>query len=427
MNRIVKQFVSLFSGTAISQLIPLAITPVLTRLYTPHEFGVYASYIAVVTILFVLCTGRYELAIISARNKGEASKIAMSTLFISFIFNLLLIALILLFGKEILNVIGFNELYNEFILVPGSLFLMSIYQTCYFLLNKYEKYNMMSRSLIIQSFAIAIFNLIIGLYSHELGLIIGYVLGQFVSSILILISCYNNKLIYNDDLTLSEMKEVWVDYIEFPKYLIVSNLANRISLQSTVIVFTKYFNTLDVGNYSLTHRILKVPMSFLGNSISQIFRQKIDEAINKNKDITKIYLFTLTLLFIVGLPIFGVIFLFSEQLFVIFLGEQWKPAGHFAVILAPMLFAQFCIAPLSAMFLFDKNQKYDLIWQLVSIIITIPVLFYTAINYKDINISLTFYSLIYVVLYIVNMSMSFFVTRKIGGKGETKINSYRIK
>lgn len=71
MKKVIKQFISLFTGTALSQLIPFLTTPILSRIYEPKDFGIYASYIAVITILFVLCTARYELAIIASEGDKE--------------------------------------------------------------------------------------------------------------------------------------------------------------------------------------------------------------------------------------------------------------------------------------------------------------------------------------------------------------------
>jgi len=38
------------TGTTIAQAIPIAISPILTRLYTPEDFGVFALFIAITSI-----------------------------------------------------------------------------------------------------------------------------------------------------------------------------------------------------------------------------------------------------------------------------------------------------------------------------------------------------------------------------------------
>ncbi len=39
-----KNVLTLMTGTTIAQAIPIAISPILTRLYTPEDFGVFVLY-----------------------------------------------------------------------------------------------------------------------------------------------------------------------------------------------------------------------------------------------------------------------------------------------------------------------------------------------------------------------------------------------
>ena len=55
---------TLMVGSTLAQAIPIAITPILTRLYTPEDFGVLALFIAITSILGSVVNGRYEQAII---------------------------------------------------------------------------------------------------------------------------------------------------------------------------------------------------------------------------------------------------------------------------------------------------------------------------------------------------------------------------
>ncbi|MDT2285392.1 hypothetical protein P7H17_03750 [Paenibacillus larvae] len=55
LNRpFVKQVSVLAGGTAFSQLLLVAASPVLTRLYTPEQFGVLSVYVALLSIFTVI-------------------------------------------------------------------------------------------------------------------------------------------------------------------------------------------------------------------------------------------------------------------------------------------------------------------------------------------------------------------------------------
>ena len=62
-SKFAKNVILLGSATTLSQLINLAISPVLTRVYTPDEFGYFATFLSVVAILASISTGGYTQAI----------------------------------------------------------------------------------------------------------------------------------------------------------------------------------------------------------------------------------------------------------------------------------------------------------------------------------------------------------------------------
>ena len=82
-----RNVLTLMTGTTIAQAIPIAISPILTRLYTPEDFGVFALYIGIVAILSVFATGKYELAIMMPKDNQEAFSILLLSICISMFFS----------------------------------------------------------------------------------------------------------------------------------------------------------------------------------------------------------------------------------------------------------------------------------------------------------------------------------------------------
>ena len=70
-----RNILTLMTGTAIAQAIPIAISPILTRLYSPEDFGVFALYMGVVSIGGILATGRYEMSVMLPKKDSDAMKI----------------------------------------------------------------------------------------------------------------------------------------------------------------------------------------------------------------------------------------------------------------------------------------------------------------------------------------------------------------
>ena len=66
---------TLMTGTVIAQAIPTAIVPILTRVFTPRDFGLLALYGSIVSILSVVVTGCYELAVRFPKRDDEAKQV----------------------------------------------------------------------------------------------------------------------------------------------------------------------------------------------------------------------------------------------------------------------------------------------------------------------------------------------------------------
>ena len=78
-----RNVLTLMTGTTIAQAIPIAISPILTRLYTPKDFGVLALFVAITSIFGSIANGRYELAIMLPKKDEDAVNIlALGSTFI---------------------------------------------------------------------------------------------------------------------------------------------------------------------------------------------------------------------------------------------------------------------------------------------------------------------------------------------------------
>ncbi|WP_445682832.1 lipopolysaccharide biosynthesis protein [Radicibacter daui] len=62
----------MLSGSAGGQMVSILLSPLLTRLYTPQQFGILSVYSALLTILVVIASLRYELALPLARTDRDA-------------------------------------------------------------------------------------------------------------------------------------------------------------------------------------------------------------------------------------------------------------------------------------------------------------------------------------------------------------------
>ena len=85
-----RNVLTLMTGTTIAQAIPIAISPILTRIYTPEEFGIFALYMAFISIGAAIVTGKYEMAILLPKRNEYAKYLVVISIFLTTCFSILL-------------------------------------------------------------------------------------------------------------------------------------------------------------------------------------------------------------------------------------------------------------------------------------------------------------------------------------------------
>ena len=146
-----KNVLTLMTGTTIAQIIPLLLTPVLSRLLSPEEFGLFAFFLSFVTFFLVISTGRYELAILLPKEDKKAINL-MALCFLILISLCVLVATPILFFEDvIINLIQEPNLKGWLIFIPIGIFSASSYRIFTYWSNRKKRFKDTSISVITQA------------------------------------------------------------------------------------------------------------------------------------------------------------------------------------------------------------------------------------------------------------------------------------
>jgi O-antigen/teichoic acid export membrane protein len=359
-SEVSRNILTLMTGTTIAQAIPIAISPILTRIYTPEDFGIFALYMSLLSIVAVIATGRYELAVMLPKNKKESINIVAISFLISFIISICLFVLVLFFNKEITLLIGTPEISNWLYLMPLSVFLVGSYQSLNYWNNKNKQYKTMAKSKIYQSVSVGTTNLTLGFIEFsKFGLIIGQLFGQIIAFFILLKSFIKSDINYLQNINRLKMFSLFKKYKDFPKINMPHAFLNTMSSELPVLMISKFFNNSNVGFYSLANLIIVAPMGIVSSSYSQVFLQKISELKNNNFRNEEVVFFKNTLykLLIFSFPVFFIVFFIIEDIFKIVFGSEWIIAGTYSMILIPMLYFRFTGSIISSVVLVYNKQK----------------------------------------------------------------------
>ncbi|MCA1803735.1 MAG: hypothetical protein LC662_14920, partial [Rhodothermaceae bacterium] len=117
----VKNTTKLAGGTGIAQVIPFLALPLLSRLYSPAEFGWFGVYYAIALVTSVFITGRYELSILLPGTKREANHLARLAEFLTLGAGILCIIIVLLFHQQIATLFSVQPIASMLLLLPISI------------------------------------------------------------------------------------------------------------------------------------------------------------------------------------------------------------------------------------------------------------------------------------------------------------------
>jgi O-antigen/teichoic acid export membrane protein len=117
------------AGTIIAQAIPIAFSPVLTRIFSPENFGLFAVYFSISQLLSVFITGRYEYAIILPEKDEDAINVVALCLSITIIVSLLSLLIFIPFRFVIADLLNMHEIGNYLVLMPLTVFAIGVYTT----------------------------------------------------------------------------------------------------------------------------------------------------------------------------------------------------------------------------------------------------------------------------------------------------------
>ena len=406
-----RNVITLMTGTTIAQAIPIAISPILTRLYTPEDFGVFALYMAIVSIASVLATGRYELAIMLPKNDTNAINVLALSVLLTCAISFTLLAISYLFKFEITEMIGAPSIASWLYFIPLSVFLTAVYQSLNYWVNRKANYKRMSISRVVQNGGIS-FGQLGGGYAmlNIAGLVYGQLIGQVLATFFLLKQISKEEGRYIKKINKMKIYVMAVRYKSFPKFLIVAHSLNRASAQMPVLIVNTLFNPVVAGLYVLTQRVFGAPLSLVANSIGDVFREKASRAYAINGECRNIYKQTFVKLFLLSIVPTIIFLIIAPEFFALIFGEPWREAGVFSQIMTPMFLLRFITSPLSQMSIIAQANKYDLYWQLALFFLTTLAL-YLGYLWKDIYWSLAFYSAVYCLMYSVDLVVTYWLAK----------------
>lgn len=355
-----RNVLTLMTGTTIAQAIPIAISPILTRIYTPEDFGLFALFLAITNIIGSVANGRYELAIMLPEEDEDAINIAALGFSISSILSVLILILVILFNDFFVSLTGNQEIGLWLYFVPITVFLLGLWNVLNYYNNRKKNYQDLRNAHIIRSIVLASTHLIVGfMKSGVTGLISGEIFSKLSANSRLLKNILTDKLLISK-ITKRKMINMAKRYKNFPMISLPSSFTTELYANLFSVLLSSLYNVALLGHYYMAQRVLGLPSALLGVSIGQVFFQSAVKEKEKTGQARIIFKSTVKKLFLIALPFFVALFFIVEDLFAFVFGENWRVAGTYSQILIPIFFVRLLATPVSMINTVFERQIYGL-------------------------------------------------------------------
>lgn len=362
---IVKNFVSISSGVAIGQLLTFVAMPVISRLYSPADFGVLGAATSIAAVVASLSALQFPQALLLPKRHSVAANLFAISVFCSL--STALLSLVVLCG-----VAFFGRFQSELLpylvwSVPLLALVAGLNQSLQAWCVRRKAFDRTALSPIVRSVAVVTSQVGLGmLRAGPAGLVSGAVLGDAAANVNL------GRQIFKDDrrlfarsFSLKRMKCWAWHYRDVAQHATLQNLISTASIGMPIFLLSYFSAAAIVGYYSLAMRTLQVPMVLIIGALRQVLLQRLAEYIHDDKSMLPTIRRSIMYLSAVTLSLGVIFFICAPWLFSVVFGQNWKEAGEYSRWLVPWIASSFintpCLIAAQVMRLQSFLLKYELV------------------------------------------------------------------
>jgi len=404
----------LISGTVIAQVIPIAIQPILKRIFTPEDFGVFDIYLKILGILFVVFALKYDMGVVLPKNKIKAQALLILSMLFAVVFTAISFVVVLLFNEQILNLLDISSQYSFILyLLPFSTLFFSLYNSINYLLIRDKKFvassvNKVSRRGLEGAVQVGMgLGLTSGLKTY--GLFIGDLLGNIAYFVSAYFQSFRGMKFDKRLFSYKFLKNVAKEYSDLPKYNLIPELLNSFFSASLTFIVMAKFSIIDVGFLEATQRLLAVPSAFISVSLGQVILQRVSENVGNKIKIIPDLKMLVYIMFAISIAFTLFILFLGPWSFGLFLGETFEKSGVYAQYLIIYFAVSFMVSAFGQVLIALKEFKANAIWQVSKFFLIYSLVF---VSFDSIHSFLLIYSAIGTFVYLLYAVIIYIKARK---------------
>ncbi len=376
-----KRNVSIVASGVIFEIIANGVSYlILTRIYSPQEFGFFASFLFVVILISTISTLRYDWFIPNARTDSEAINIFfLCFLLVSFSSMFLAIPIFELFIK-IFGYSDINKLKEYRWLAPFYVFFGSLFQVANMWAIRKEYFLTIAKVKFYQSTVVVLVSIVLGLWGFGIkGLILANICSLFSGLMVFILSFLREDKEKLKDIKLRHAILYAKKYFRLIFSSVGQSFVSTFAYQVVPFLITTYFSPKFAGQYFLADRIINLPTIIVGQATFQVFWSEASRTKQeKPEKLMSLFMnFFIRLLKISWIIVaIGILGPFTFKF--IFGSKDWGEAGAVALILVPAVVFHFCLFPISPILIVLEHQSWLFLWEIFRLILIFFCFYFTS-------------------------------------------------
>jgi lipopolysaccharide exporter len=414
-KQFLKNFMTIASGNIFAQIIIVAAMPVITRIYSPAEFGLFALFMAIISSISVIGCLTYERAILLPESDEDTFNVILLSFLVLTGMSLILFMIVLFFNSELTLLFKNKDIGFWLYFIPLAMFIFGLIRISGYCRVKYKNFKIMAVSKVTRAVSSVSVKIGLGISLTAYG---GWlILAELISEVicfLTLVGRPSSQIVksFFDKTSREGLKRVAFEYKKFPIYSSWAALLNFFTKNSVVFVLSIIFTPTIVGYYALCNRALGLPIGLISDSMQSVYLQKSTLQLKSGQPIFPHLARLLLILTLLAILPSIVLILFGKHIFVFVFGDKWYIAGQYIQVMTPWFFFLFINNPAKVIFDICQKQELRLILNIIVAISRVGSLIVGSFMFDDALKVIAFFIIINCSLEFIEILIVFFIARK---------------
>lgn len=371
-----RQVARLAAGTAAGQLIVVAVTPLLTRLYSPSDLGVFGLFASFVGVASVAVCWRLDLGVATAHSRAEAGELVLLCLMVSIPTSIALSAVLAgLIAGQWLS-FGLLSAWT----VPLALLALvatGVFGALRFWHVRDGDFGVVSRALVTQGAGRAGTSLALGLAATGwTGLVLGDVLGRLLGIRQLWLRARDGLRSVFAHAGKPQIVARLRAARRYPLIVLPSSVIDALAAALPLPAIATLFGPAAAGQFALVWRVATVPAGLLSSSVADVFHSHAVAAdVRDPRLVASLLRGTLRRLAWVAAALFVPLCALSPLLFGWVFGPDWSQAGWLMLLLLPMWWSAAVVSPVSRVLLVVGRPGLKLVFDLCYLVLPLAALY----------------------------------------------------